>query len=91
MKTKLIVVLLATAVGYLVVYAICIEAFHHNVRPSNFLEWLAPAGLLWATEAPPEPFILRVVGPLNAVIYGCVALALMSIAQRPRKEPPKQT
>ena len=85
MKRKLMIVFLSAAAGYLVIYAICFEYFHRNVRPSTWLEWLAPAGLLWATEAPPESFILRVVGPLNAMIYGSVAFALTSIAQRLRE------
>ena len=83
MNLKFTVGLIFAVVGYGIVVAIGVQYLALHVRPTDLLQWLAPVNILWATEGePPWSFLLAVIAPLNAALYGGVAVAVTSIAQR---------
>jgi hypothetical protein len=83
MNLKVRLGLIFAALGYAIVVAIGVQFLTLQVLPSNLLLWLAPVTILRATEGePPWSFLLFLIAPMNAALYGCLAIAVASIAQR---------
>jgi hypothetical protein len=75
--------LIFAALGYAIVVIIGVQYLTLRIRPASLLLWLAPVTIPWATEGePPWIFLLTVIAPMNAALYGGIAVAIASIAQR---------
>ena len=83
MKLKVVAGLVFATLGYAVVAAIGVQYLTLHRQPTTLLLWLAPVTVLWATEGePPWTFLLMVIAPMNAALYGGIAVAVTSILQR---------
>lgn len=82
MKLKLVVGLVFAALGYAIVAVIGFQYLTFHVTPTPLLQWLSPVTIIWATEGePPWAFLLSTIAPMNAVLYGVIAVALTSVMQ----------
>jgi hypothetical protein len=81
MNLKVKIGLLFAAVGYAIVVAIGLLCINLNVNPTKLLLCLAPVLILIATEDCAWGVLLVVLAPLNAVLYGGIAVALTSALQ----------
>jgi uncharacterized membrane protein len=83
MTFKFKIGLVFAALGYAIVVTIGVQYLTLRIRPANMLLWLAPATWWVATEGePPWTFLLTIIAPMNAALYGGIAVAIASIAQR---------
>ena len=82
MSSKFKYGLIFAALGYAIVVVIGVQYLTLHIRPFDFLLWLAPVTILWASEGePPWTFLLMIIAPMNAALYSGVAVAITSIAQ----------
>lgn len=83
MTSKFKLGLILAALGYAIVGIIGVQYLTLRIRPANLLLWLAPATWWWATEGePPWTFLVTIIAPMNAALYGGIGVAIASIAQR---------
>jgi hypothetical protein len=79
MNFKVKIGLLFAAVGYAIVVAIGLLSINLNVNPTKLLICLAPVLILVATEDPTWNVLLVFLAPLNAALYGGIAVAVTSL------------
>ena len=88
MTSKAKIGLLFAVLGYVIVVAIGVLALSLHVDPAGLI-YAAPVSILFATEDPTWSGLLVVVAPLNALLYGGLAVAVASsihFLQRKKEE-----
>ena len=81
MNLKVKVGLLFAALGYAIVVAIGLLEMNLNVHAPTMLLYMAPVLILIFMEDPNWFGVLVVLAPLNAALYGGVAVAVTSVVQ----------